>query len=511
MNRSAFLIFFLSLAIVSSCKRIPSDYRETLEELRIFPDYTSVVIPPNVAPLNFKIENQGTQYKVAFSVKGKKTFVMKSGSGKICIPIRKWRKLLKGSGGEEMNLLVFLKNTGGTWEVFPVVKNQIAKDEIDPWIAYRKIPAANIQWKKMEIRQRSLESFDEHVIMDNSLTGDNCMNCHSFHSGDPTSMVFHMRGKFGGTFVRHSGNMQFVNTKSEHTRSAGVYPSWHPGGEIIAFSANLINQGFHSRMERTSTVIDKYSDILLYDIQTSTITRPAELAGSDLENLPSWSNDGKSLYYVLAPRAEEELSYQNIQYSLLNRSFDPRTRSFGPSDTLINASKWGKSVSFPRENPQGNLIAFVGSDQGYFTIYSPEADVFFYRNSDDSIVKPEINSEFTESYPSWSGNGRWLMFVSKRTDKLFSQVWFSYVDKDGNASKPVILPQKDPDFYDTWLYNYNRPEFIKGKVDINPGRIFSLVKKGAQASSFNERESVSISSGATLMAEKEEDTFYHHK
>jgi hypothetical protein len=102
------------------------------------------------------------------------------------------------------------------------------------------------------------------------------------------------------------------------------------------------------------------------------------------------------------------------------------------------------------------------------------------------------------------------MFVSKRDDGVLSQVWFSHIDHEGIAGKPFVLPQKNPEFYKDYMYNYNRPEFISGKVGLNPRKVFSIANKGAEASTFNGAESVSLSTGATLPASKKDDQFYRH-
>jgi len=82
--------------------------------------------------------------------------------------------------------------------------------------------------------------------------------------------------------------------------------------------------------------------------------------------------------------------------------------------------------------------------------------------------KLEVNSDRTDSFHSWSSNGRWLVFSSKRDDGLFTKPYFSHIDSLGNASKPFVLPQEDPLFYKTSLEIYNVPEFIKEPVRINP-------------------------------------------
>jgi len=38
------------------------------------------------------------------------------------------------------------------------------------------------------------------------------------------------------------------------------------------------------------------------------------------------------------------------------------------------------------------------------------------------------------------------------------------VDESGQFSKPFLLPQKDPDYYDMSLRSFNVPEFLTGKV-----------------------------------------------
>ncbi|MFH0757593.1 MAG: hypothetical protein V2B15_09925 [Bacteroidota bacterium] len=500
----------LWLPLVVACNPFPGDFEQTGESLEIYPDYTSIIIPPNIAPLNFQIKNPGDDFAVEIANSKNRRIRVRSRTGNMEIPMKAWKKLLKEDRGGSLTISVCKKTEGNHWVKLAPARNEISKEEIDPYIAFRKIPPAHIIWKTMGIYQRSLESFKEIPIMVNSLTDENCMNCHSFNSGDPEQMMFHMRGPYGGTLVSGKEGTRFVETKSDHTRSAGVYPSWHPDGDLIAFSANKINQGFHSRIGKNVQVIDKYSDIVLYDVKSNTITRPMELASDKLENIPVWSKDGRKLYYICADYYNDELPYDGILYSLMSIGFDKETRKFGTSDTLINTKDFGKSISFPRESPTKDLVSFIGLDYGYFSIYNNEADVYFYNTETGEISLPGINSEFTESYPSWSANGSWLMFVSKRDDRIFSEVWFSHIDENGIAGKPFVLPQRHPDFYKDYMYNYNRPEFISGKVDLNPRKVFRYARKGVESSAFDEAASVSLSTGATVPADEQTGEFYHH-
>ena len=498
------------LSLLVACNPSPKEFDQTDESLEIYPDYTSVIIPPNIAPLNFQIQNQGIAFVAEISNSKNTSIRVRSRTGSIEIPNKAWKKLLKEDVGGILTVSVWKKTEGNNWEKLVPVSNEISTEKIDPYVAFRKIAPANILWREMGIYQRSLETFKESPIMVNSLTDENCMNCHSFNTGDPEQMVFHMRGPYGGTFMSAGDGIQFVNTKSDHTRGAGTYPSWHPDGELIAFSVNKVTQGFHSRMGKLSFVYDKFSDIILYDVKTNSVTRPAELASEKLENLPAWSNDGRTLYYICADKSNDTLPYYTISYNLMTIDFDEETRKFVNPDTLISAKDFGKSITFPRESPTKGLVSFIGLDYGYFSIYNNESDIYFYSTETGEISKPVINSEHTESYPSWSENGSWLMFVSKREDGILSQLWFSHVDENGVAGKPFVLPQKHPDFYKDYLYNYNRPEFITGRVDLNPRKVFSFIQKDAESSAFNKAASVSLSTGATIPAVDEESEYYHH-
>lgn len=80
----------------------------------------------------------------------------------------------------------------------------------------------------------------------------------------------------------------------------------------------------------------------------------------------------------------------------------------------------------------------------------------------------EINSPDTESYHSWSSNGRWVIFSSRRTDGNFTRLYIAHIDKDGRGTKPFELPQADPSYHHELMRSYNIPEFMRGPVTISP-------------------------------------------
>ena len=78
-----------------------------------------------------------------------------------------------------------------------------------------------------------------------------------------------------------------------------------------------------------------------------------------------------------------------------------------------------------------------------------------------------------DSYHSWSSDGRWVMFGSRRADGRYTHIYIAYLDEKGNPDKPFLLPQKDPRYNEWRLKSYNIPEFIKDKVEL-PSSVVEL-------------------------------------
>ena len=80
-------------------KNIPAikDHTTFSQAPRIQPDYTNTVIPPNIAPLNFMIQNDAAGYLVKIHSANGQPIEIYTRTGKVEIPIRKWRSLLDSS------------------------------------------------------------------------------------------------------------------------------------------------------------------------------------------------------------------------------------------------------------------------------------------------------------------------------------------------------------------------------------------------------------------------------
>ena len=94
----------------------------------------------------------------------------------------------------------------------------------------------------MGIYQRELGSFDESPIVTNDANNKGCVNCHSFAGANPERMLFHARGKGGGTVFVDGTDVRLLNLAKVGPRKQGTYPAWHPGGRYVAFSSNDTHQ-----------------------------------------------------------------------------------------------------------------------------------------------------------------------------------------------------------------------------------------------------------------------------
>jgi len=478
MNRTGIKITVVLALLFTACSKPGSDFSQISRQADIHPPYYGTVIPYNIAPLNFMIREESSHFSVRFAVAGKDSFDV-SCRGKVSIPVRKWKNLLAAHRGELMEVSIFKKKASG-WERYAPLRFTIAPEPVDSWLAYRLIEPGYEAWNRMGIYQRRLENFDETPVMLNQLTGGNCMNCHSFCKNEPQTMLFHIRQQHAGTLFVKDGKVSKINTKAPGMLSAGVYPRWHPGGRYVAFSVNTTRQEFHAMNANKVEVYDMASDLVLYDTETHTIFTDSLICSRKyFETFPEWSPDGQYLYFCSAPARQMPQQYDSLRYDLLRIAFDVSTGQFGNEiDTIVSSARTGKSVALARISPDGRYMVFCMSNYGTFPIWHRENDLYLLNMETGEMSNMSaINSDQSDSYHSWSTNGRWMVFSSRRTDGTFTRPYLCYFDMEGNAHTPFLLPQKDPMYYDLSTKSYNVPEFITEKVAVSPYE-FAKVAKG---------------------------------
>lgn len=464
-----FVILFCGSQFIAAATP-PRTYSSIERPAVIYPDYSSIIIPPNIAPLNFMIREEGDRFLVQLSGQ-EQTLTVQSKDGKICFPASDWKQFLRKQIGRSFSLDIYVRRQGG-WLKFAATQTQVADSPIDEALVYRLIDPAYHLWSEMGIYQRNLTNFKQKLIFSNRSIDKGCINCHSFRQNDPETMMLHMRGGPGtALLLAEKGEITNINTRTDFNPAPGAYRSWHPGGRYIAFSANKVTQFFHAFGENRD-VYDLKSDLILYDIETNTISSCAQIADEkEMETYPMWTPDGRTLYFCSAPQADfsDELNipYAQIKYSLKLIPFSPEDKSWGNVETVIDAQVTGQSVTHPSVSPDGRFLLFCMSGYGNFTIYKRDSDLYLMNLQTGEYHPLSINSTKADSYHSWSSNGRWFVFSSKRDNGIVARPYFAYIDQDGNVGKPFVMPQEDPSFYLTFFKTYNIPELVKSQVTIN--------------------------------------------
>ena len=495
MLGAACFVLLSSFFISCSSPSVPSSFTESGQLPKIYPEYTNVTVPVNIAPLSFELDEPADGMIARYKA-GDMEIVCED---KMQPDIDEWRDMTAQAKGGAISVDVYALH-GDQWTHYKPFSINVSPDSIDAYLSYRLIPPSFVSYEALTISQRCLENYDESVIYDNMLCGfekeGQCINCHNYQQWNPEHMQFHARQKSGGTVIAYDGQLKKVNMRNDSILSAGVYPAWHPWLKLIVYSTDKTHQSFHITDPNKIEVYDTESDIIAYDIDRNEVTN-LENDTTEFEVFPAWAPDGKTLYYCSAhfernseiPRNNDVVNRaEELKYNIYKKSFDPDTRQFGPHELVFSADTLDKSAVLPRISPDGRFLIFTMAHYGYFHIWHHDADLWLLNlQSGEARSLQEINSPDTESYHTWSSNGRWLVFSSRRDDGTYTRPFFAHVDKDGKWSKPFELPQADPDYHRQFLRCYNIPEFMRGPVTIKPQTFADLLKGDGEPVKYVER------------------------
>jgi hypothetical protein len=456
-----FILPIIIYLMLISCSK-PESVMISYAPPPIYPDYIDVTIPVNVAPLNFLMRNEPD--KLVVSIKGIRDSIIVKGTDKIEIPLKKWKALLATEQGRSLSVRVTAR-LKGVWIQYQPFYWQVKSDLIDPYLSYRLIEPGYEVWNKVQLVERSIEDFKERVIADNNLTDGSCMNCHIYGNQNASLSMFHLRGKNGGTILNKNGKLRKINTRGKGMISNAVYGNFHPGGRYAVFSTNIIIPELHAYRSERLEVYDTASDLIIMDLDSNkVITQPFLSDSTSFETFPTFSADGKWIYYCMAPAVPLPDSIKSLKYNICRVSFDAAKGTIGlKADTLWNAKKMGGSVCHLKASPDGKYLLYTVADYGTFPIWHREADLQMMNLKTGEIDRLNVvNGPNSDSYHSWSSNSRWFVFASKRDDGIYGKPYFCYIDSTGKTFKPFVLPQRDPSVYDNTLKSFNIPELSNG-------------------------------------------------
>ena len=461
-------ILSLLLLLLTGCQSRPQNAVRTDQLPDIYPDYTEVTIPTDIAPLNFSMADDEVT-TIDVTVKGAKDGELHTNGAFADFDIDGWHELLEQNKGGQLTVSVYAEK-GGQWTAYRDFTIFVSNYPLDEWgITYRRIPPSYQIYSKMGLYQRCLSTFEEKAMLVNTQINGMCINCHTPNKTNPDQYVFHARGANGATIIHRNGKDELLQARNEFLGGSMVYPYWHPKGRYCAFSTNATSQMFHFANKKRIEVYDSKSDVFVYDTETHTIlkdTLTMKLLWA--ENCPVFSPDGKWLYYITAQRQLYPTDYDKERYDLCRVAFDETTGKLGQQvDTLVRAAQTGKSVTWPRPSYDGRYIMYTLADYGYFSIWHPEADLWLLDlQTGETQPITKANSKEAESFHNWTGNSRWFLFTSRRDDGLYTRIYFSSIDDNGKATKPFLLPQRNPKQYDRRLLDsFNTPDFSAHHIE----------------------------------------------
>ncbi|MCM1504988.1 MAG: hypothetical protein NC127_07315 [Muribaculum sp.] len=480
---------FMLLILTAGCSRsveVPvTGVTDSSEAPAIHPDYTAIVFPPNIAPMNFEIRIPGEEYIA--ELKAADGSSMAVGGQTVKWDMDSWRQFIGDNAGRDVTLNVYVKDANGAWTRYSSV-NHVAPDSIDSHFSYRLIEPSYTMYGLLTVNQRDLTSFDESVIFNNTYNRDEtrgyCINCHvprnQYRDG---KSQFHLRQFNGGTYIMDGKNVRRVNLKTDSTISAGVYQAWHPTDpNLIAYSVNDTHQQFFLKDNQKIEVLDSSSDVILYDMEASEVS-PVANDTTLLETFPAWSPDGERIFYSVArypegtDKSNVEHKFDQIRYDIVSRRFNREDKTFSEPDTVVYASGRSRSALLPRISPDGRYLLFCEADHGTFHIWHKDSDLFVTDlESGETEPLAEANSDNVDSYHSWSSNGRWIIFSSRRDDGSYTRPYITYFSPEGKSAKAFIVPQEDPGYYHRLMKSYNVPEFMVSAVQPSRADILKAIE-----------------------------------
>lgn len=481
------IIMVACTMLAFSCTPTPEDVTKSDLLPNIYPDYTDITIPVNIAPLNFLLRGNAEVVLLKAECEGKSIEAGGNGNA-VTFGIDEWKALMSHAAGKDVDVTITAMENG-KWTEYKSFKWTVANDSIDPYLTYRLIEPDYEVFNNLQIQQRCIENFKERNICDYNLVGNRCMNCHAFSNQNPDISMMYVRGKGGGAIFNKDGKLRKLGLKKEGMKNGSVYFSISPKGRYIVFSANNIVPAFHSEANKRLEVYDTTSDLYIADTESNRIfTSPLICDSTSLETFPTFSPDGKYIYYCTAKSADLKKGLQNVHYALVRVPFNDTTGKIGDkADTIRTAPKTDNpeigasnesSISHPRISPDGRYVLYTVSDYGTFPIWHREADLRMLDLKTGKINMLNIvNSDKSDTYHSWSSNSRWFVFASKRDDGLYGKPYFCYVDRKGNAHKPFVLPQENPDKYDNILKSFNIPELSRGQVPFTAADVQEAMQK----------------------------------
>jgi hypothetical protein len=482
MNNLLGIIFVCFTALLCGCRPDLATVKRgctVVDRLPVIkPDYAGITVPPNIAPLNFVLLDSCAACVAEIASVNGLPIVAWGRKGAVRIDAAPWKRLLAENAGKQLRVTLYARGKRGPWRRYTTIEDTIAAEPIDRYCTYRLLGFLYNYSSDLRECQRDLASFEEKTLVKARNYAWGCVNCHMPMNNDPHRFVLQSRSTAYGseTLVADGDSITTLSSRLGYT-------AWHPGGKYIAFSVYKVQQYFHAVGRQFIDVCDNNSHIVIYNVEKRTV-EPAPLLNQPevLETWPAWSPDGRYLYYCSAPvqpgyfTTEPPENFEKVRYSLVRIEFDADRYLWGAVDTVLSPRQTGLSIAQPKLSPDNRFCLFCMHNFGAYPHTQVTSDLYLMDIATRQYRRLSINSEYNEAWHSWSKNGRWILFSSKRGGGIFTRIYFSYIDSAGNPHKTFLLPQRGPEFYDSFIKCYNVPEFAVAPVRFSERQLLKAIR-----------------------------------
>ena len=147
---TSYLLPLTTYLLLSSCggPSVPSVFTQKDQLPAIYPDYTQVTVPVNMAPLSFEYDGEADEMVARYAV-GNDDIVCNGQPA-----IDEWHSLAQKAKGNAITVEVYTRN-GDQWTRFKPFSIFVSPDSIDPYISYRLIAPSFISYEALTINQVS--------------------------------------------------------------------------------------------------------------------------------------------------------------------------------------------------------------------------------------------------------------------------------------------------------------------------------------------------------------------
>ncbi|MFC2131602.1 tetratricopeptide repeat protein [Bacteroidota bacterium] len=494
------LMYTLIFHLITNAQQVDKNNGVKDSRLVITYPFDKTLFPPEIATPTFKWEEnkEGVDsWKVIIEINNNKEVFSKTIRETQWKPERQLWEMIKSNSFDSDAIFKVRGLKGDKIFAFDSISFRTSKDSVAAPIFFRDVPLPfgyaldnldKIRWRSGDISSDSMAP----VVLENLPV---CANCHSFSAN---GKVFAMdvdahsdKDAYAIANVEMEMNLDKLIRWSAFQKYEPTYAllsNISPTGQYIA-STLLDNEYFVKKPDLAySQLFFPIKGILV--IYENDTRRLNSLPGADdtmyVQSNPNWSPDGRYIYFTRAKAIHGDesglinaFSKDSTIHSKFAVDFLEGKRGFkydifripfnkgkgGIAVPLQGASRNGKSNYFPRVSPDNKWLVFTQAEN--FMLLQPDSKLMIMPAEGGKPRQLSSNSTNLNSWHSWSPNGKWLVFSSKM-HTLYTRLYLTHIDEDGNDSPPVMLENFLPADRAA-----NIPEFI----NIEPGGLQKIIPK----------------------------------